>query len=232
MKALFRVKDDELDFAAAIRIASKVEDAAKVAKKTVYSNTTDNKVHTIQSGKNQNKKKKKGSGGTNLKCGRCNSSSHSSDSCRFKDAVCYFCNSVCHVQNACRKKEREKKSDVNKISDFEMIKQVDREWVDSPKLELIFNLSSESNNVMHIPLELDTGAKSNFLSVEIWTRLGKPKLTEVKTCFKSASKDTIPILGKCTVRTSKLGSSVSMPVVFVVTRIQDLNLLGRVSLKN
>ena len=36
LKALFKIKDDELDFARAIQIAIEVEDAAKVAKETVY----------------------------------------------------------------------------------------------------------------------------------------------------------------------------------------------------
>ena len=36
LKALFKVKDDELDFAKAIEIATETEDAAKVAKDTVH----------------------------------------------------------------------------------------------------------------------------------------------------------------------------------------------------
>ena len=40
LKAMFKVKDDDLTFARAIEIAIETEDAAKVAKETVYSTKT------------------------------------------------------------------------------------------------------------------------------------------------------------------------------------------------
>ena len=47
LKAMFKVKDDDLTFARAIEIAIKTEDAAKVAKETVYGTKTKtvDKIH-------------------------------------------------------------------------------------------------------------------------------------------------------------------------------------------
>ena len=48
LKALFKVKDDELTFARAIEIAIETEDAAKVAKETVHGPHLDQDINKIQ----------------------------------------------------------------------------------------------------------------------------------------------------------------------------------------
>ena len=60
LKALFRIKDNELTFAKAIAVAVETEEAAKVAKETVYgtSSTLSSSVNKVQgfrkqSGENQ-----------------------------------------------------------------------------------------------------------------------------------------------------------------------------------
>ena len=52
LKALFKIKDDELDFTRAIKVATETEDAAKVAKETVYGFKSKgvNKVKQSKSG--------------------------------------------------------------------------------------------------------------------------------------------------------------------------------------
>ena len=56
LKALFKVKDDELTFAKAVQIATETEDAAKVAKETVYG-TKSKAVHRIKNNSGQGKSK-------------------------------------------------------------------------------------------------------------------------------------------------------------------------------
>ena len=48
LKALFKVKDDELTFARAIEIATETEDAAKVAKETVYGQKANSSLLKVQ----------------------------------------------------------------------------------------------------------------------------------------------------------------------------------------
>ena len=49
MKAIFKVKDDELTLNKAIKVAMKSEDAAKVTKETVYEPKDEAQVHKIHS---------------------------------------------------------------------------------------------------------------------------------------------------------------------------------------
>ena len=48
LKALFKIKDDDLSFSRAIEIATQIEDAAKCAKETVYCNTRSNSTGSSQ----------------------------------------------------------------------------------------------------------------------------------------------------------------------------------------
>uniref|UniRef100_A0A0L8GAJ4 Uncharacterized protein n=1 Tax=Octopus bimaculoides TaxID=37653 RepID=A0A0L8GAJ4_OCTBM len=57
LKALFKIKDTELDFARAVQVAIETEDAAKVAKETVYGSKTK-QVYKVQQNKNKSPQKK------------------------------------------------------------------------------------------------------------------------------------------------------------------------------
>ena len=47
LKALFKLKDDELTFFKAYQIAQEIEEAARVSKETVYGATTSKPVHKV-----------------------------------------------------------------------------------------------------------------------------------------------------------------------------------------
>ena len=91
LKALFKVKDTDLTFARAVQVAIETEDAARVAKETVYSSKARpvNKVHQKQKQSPQQNHQQSHSK-DQQKCYRCGKVHKASD-CPYKDAKCHFC---------------------------------------------------------------------------------------------------------------------------------------------
>ena len=83
LKALFKVKDDQLTFAKAIEVAIEIKDAVKVAKETVHGQTSTHEVNKVQSKKRAqfSPAKVQYSAG---KCIRCGKRVHIPNDCRFK----------------------------------------------------------------------------------------------------------------------------------------------------
>ena len=84
LKALFKVKDNKLDFARAIEIATETEDSAKVSKDTVYG-AKPKSVHKVAlrpSNKAMETKSKTGKSA----CYHCGVETHQAPQCRFKDS--------------------------------------------------------------------------------------------------------------------------------------------------
>ena len=105
LKTLFKVKDDELTFSRAVEIAVETEDAAKVAKETVYGSKPTQSVHKVSADKFSKKNASnsiKDSGRPKVKCFRCGKTNHVAPDCRFKDAVCNFCKITGHLEKVCR----------------------------------------------------------------------------------------------------------------------------------
>ena len=99
LKALFRIKDDELSFAKAIQTAIETEDAAKVAKETMYGPASGH-FKKPQLNKLDTKKKifKK------IVCYRCGKN-HLAPDCPHKESKCNFCHIKGHLESVCRKKK-------------------------------------------------------------------------------------------------------------------------------
>ena len=89
LKTLFKLKDDELKFSNAIRVAREVEEAAKVAKETVHGqpSTSVQKVYHAKSKTSKTQEKK-------TACFRCGNSGHFSKACPHIKAICSFCKKV------------------------------------------------------------------------------------------------------------------------------------------
>ena len=101
LKALFRVKADELSFSKAINIAIETEDAAKVAKETVYGAVSKkSSVSKIDFDTNSKKKKPV--------CYRCGKN-HLAPDCVYKESKCNFCHIKGHLEAVCRKKKSNNK---------------------------------------------------------------------------------------------------------------------------
>nr|KAG5692412.1 hypothetical protein BaRGS_032465 [Batillaria attramentaria] len=162
LKALFKVKDTELDFAKAVKIAIETEDAAKVAKETVYGS----KPRLVNKVKMNNK------GGRPKNHQQSNSTTSNS-------AKCY-------------------------------------------RLDVPVTIQDQQ-----FTMELDTATTGNFVSVPVWKQLGKPKLDDVTHRYESASKHDLPVLGTFMGQTKDPVTGKQSSIPYIVTKIHDLNLLGR-----
>ena len=106
LKALFKIKDNELTFTKAIQTAIETEDAAKVAKETVYGSKA-RPVNKVKH-KDQNNRQKSGSSASEVKCYRCGKD-HKATDCAHKESKCRFCDIKGHLEAVCMKKQRQQK---------------------------------------------------------------------------------------------------------------------------
>ena len=225
LKALFKKKDDELTFALAIQIATEVEDAAKVAKETVYGAKSKpvNKVKQNRENKGQRRNLQQSTSTTSdTKCYRCGKA-HKEADCPYKEAKCRFCDKKGHLEAVCRKKKHQHGGSVKKITKSELVNAILGETTDDvPKLDVPITIQDRQ-----FTIELDTATTGNFISLPVWRQLGKPKLDDVGHRYESASKHDLPVLGTFIGDTKdpKTGKQSSIP--YIVTKIPDLNLLGR-----
>ena len=105
LKALFKVRSDELTFAVATQKAQETEDAAQVAKETVHGSKEP--VFKIQKGKAEGTKPKRAKSAlpdAKYTCYRCGQTGHQASGCRHKDTVCRACNKKGHLSKVCRSK--------------------------------------------------------------------------------------------------------------------------------
>ena len=228
LKALFKVKDSELTFAKAISTAVETEDAARVAKETVYG-AKQTSVHKIQANKkpypaNPNPSSKFGSHrkrdfpkGT---CPRCGKTEHASKDCPFKTSTCHFCQKLGHIESACLQKRkgtqpvkiitRREFKTVNSISSVPQLEQ--QVWIQGQVF--IF--------------EVDTGTADNFCSQDFWGKLGKPSLKPPTCRYEVANGQPLHTLGTFEAVTSLQGEdSKDTTLIFTVTNSPRLILLGR-----
>lgn len=229
LKALFKIKDDELSFTKAIEIATDIEDAAKCAKETVYGEETSkvSKIRKFPTANNADARTKSKKSTDRQKpkqdfphgtCGRCGSSAHSGKDCKFRTAECRFCKKTGHIERVCLQK---KKSHLSKIETISTVTEIDS----VPQIKMDLHIQDRN-----VSFEVDTGAGANFISSDIWHQLGKPHLHEVKDKFQSASKHHLPILGSFRSEV-KVNNSSPESVCFVVTEVPQLNILGREAIK-
>jgi hypothetical protein len=217
LKALFKVKDDELTFARAIEIATETEDAAKVAKETVHGSKSVPPVLKLQT------KKPKSAGMKQKECFRCGKDNHTPDKCRHKTSTCNYCQKPGHIEPACRSK-REANSKIGKqVKTVKSIKNT---------TELCQNVCINGCNIR---FEVDTGAGDNFMDDETWKILGKPKLKKADQHYESASKHPLPLLGSIQVETPRRETDGSLckpqSIEFNVAQLPKSNLLGRDAIK-
>jgi len=118
-----KIKADELDFITAIQVAIQTEDAAKVAKETVYGPKSVPALAIAQKPSRQQpvlqRPPKKEVSVGQLRCYRCANSGHIASS---KAAKRNFCKLTGRLETVCRKKVRSKAHGVRWIDVLEMVK--------------------------------------------------------------------------------------------------------------
>ena len=150
----------------------------------------------------------------NKPCGNCGKRNHTTDKCRFRNAECNFCKKKGHIEAACRTKQAAK---VKYIILINTVRQQD-----TPQVQVLVT----QNGIQH-PFLVDTGARSNLISLAWWKAIGKPPIQDIPAKYRSATRHPIPILGTVRVDFSLLaGENVECKQLeFPVTKV-DVNIIG------
>ncbi|XP_067939491.1 uncharacterized protein [Watersipora subatra] len=194
LKALFKVKETELSFKRAIEVATETEDAAKIAKETVYGE--QQKVHKVQPDHRTKTPTRtsyyKEARQTIFNCYSCNETIHTAKECPYRSATCNFCQKLGHLGVACRKRKAttNKKPVVQKSTPKQQLKTIRR--IHMEQLQKSIEIGQQI-----VEMELDTEACYNFIIEEVWCKLGKPVLSATTTNYESASKHRMEVIGQC-----------------------------------
>ena len=214
LKTLFKLKDDELKFSNAIRVAQEVEEAAKVAKETVHGqpSTSVQKVYHAKSKTSKTQEKK-------TACFRCGNSGHFSKACPHIKAICSFCKKTGHLQSVC----------MSRLRDNKLVKQ---------QMKLVHKIQCSVSpiyqtirlNDRRIKFEIDSGATDTFCCEATWQTLGKPTLQLVTVQYQVAEGSPLPVVGQFQSTASIDGQSPDVTFPVIVTKVPNLNLLGRLAM--
>ena len=215
LKTLFKLKDDELKFSNAIRVAQEVEEAAKVAKETVHGqpSTLVQKVYHAKSKTSKTQEKK-------TACFRCGNSGHFSKACPHIKAICSFCKKTGHLQSVCMSRLRD---------NSKLVKQ---------QMKLVHKIQCSVSpiyqtirlNDHRIKFEIDSGASDTFCCEATWQTLGKPTLQPVTIRYQVAEGSPLPVVGQFQSTASIDGKSPDVTFPVIVTKVPNLNLLGRLAM--
>ena len=207
-------------------MAQETEEAVKVSKETVYGDS--GKVNKVAQPKPRNRSTLKNITADKQKegkpCHRYDRTNHTADDCRFKTATCKFCSKQGHTERACRKKKSSTKTKPIKMIESTQAGTIGHQL---KMVKLAEDVKLEGDN---FTLELGTGACDNFISKSTWERLDKPNLKPTTVNYKSASGHLIETIGRCKL-TVQIHSQKEVTLPFVISPVQDLNLLGRTAIQ-
>ena len=215
LKTLFKLKDDELKFSNAIRVAQEVEEAAKVAKETVHGqpSTSVQKVYHARSKTSKTQEKK-------TACFRCGNSGHFSKACPHIKAICSFCKKTGHLQSVCMSRLRDNSKLVK-----QQMKLVHKVQCSVSPIYQTIRLNDH-----RIKFEIDSGASDIFCCEATWQTLGKPTLQPVTIRYQVAEGSPLPVVGQFQSTASIDGKSPDVTFPVIVTKVPNLNLLGRLAM--
>ena len=133
-----------------------------------------------------------------------------------------------HLKAVCQKKQRQEQGSsshnpMKRITKADLVQAILGEFSqDTPRLDVPVTIQDR-----HFTMELDTATMGNFVSLPVWKQLGKPKLDDVRHRYESASKHNLPVRGTFMAQTKDPVTGKQSSVPYIVTKIPDLNLLGR-----
>ena len=203
LKTLFKLKDDELKFSNAIRVAQEVEEAAKVAKETVHGQPSMSvqKVYHAKSKTSKTQEKK-------AACFRCGNSGHFSKACPHIKAICSFCKKTGHLQSVC----------MSRLRDNKLVKQL----VHKVQCSVSPIYQTIRLNDRRIKFEIDSGASDTFCCEAMWQTLGKPTLQPVSVQYQVAEGSLLPVVGQFQSTASIDGKSPDVTFPVIVTKVPNL----------
>ena len=193
-------------------MAQEVEEATKVAKETVHGqpSTSVQKVYHAKSKTSKTQEKK-------TACFRCGNSGHFSKACPHIKAICSFCKKTGHLQSVCMSRLRD-----NKLVKQQLVHKV--QCSVSPIYQTI------RLNDRRIKFEIDSGASDTFCCEATWQTLGKPILQPVSVQYQVAEGSPLPVVGQFQSTASIDGKSPDVTFPVIVTKVPNLNLLGRLAM--
>jgi hypothetical protein len=228
LKVLFRMKDEDLTFAKAVAVAQETEEAARVAKETVYGRI-NTEVHKVSTNSQSLPGTRRGTDQKQLSypkgtCWRCGTQNHTGSECPNVNDTCNHCQRQGHIESACLKKKRG-------IPPTEITR---NQTCNNPSAISINHIAvthqmeqSLSLNGHPVLFEVDTGAVDNFCSQDVWEEIGKPSLAPITLGYVGATGDSIPVLGAFQTPVTVPGHPAAQIMLrFNVVKL-NLNLLGR-----
>ena len=252
IKALFKIKEDELTFARAIEIATEVEEASRVTKETLGRPTstsldvnqlqqkstqpwqarrTQQSERTQQSGRAQQSGRPQQRDWTQRQTQKpATANSHTSTTCSrcsglHSPYTCRFKEAKCRY---CQKTGHIERACRKKKREVKRVEEVNRVRTSEP-LHQLCTLRGTT-----VKFEVDTGTRDSFISVETWNKLKKPTLSPTTTIYSGAGKQNLPVIGVINIPTTPntVYQDECRPVnqQFVVTKL-DLHLLGRTAIQ-
>ena len=187
LKALFTLKNDELTFTKAIDMAQETEEAVRVAKETVYGQTSKpvhkvgqpkSKANTPRASTHKAKGTPQGKLDQSLSkgsCGRSGKKNHASKDCPCTNDVCHCCQKKRHLQSVCMSKIKQH-TGVRYLRQLDMVKTV---RTSIPPLYQQVKLRGHRVN-----FEIDSGANDTMYIKDTWIKAGKPNFSQWRLSIK------------------------------------------------
>ena len=134
-------------------------------------------------------------------------------------AICSFCKKTGHLQSVC----------MSRLRDNKLVKQ---------QVKLVHKVQCSVSpiyqtirlNDRRIKFEIDSGASDTFCCEATWQTLGKPILQPVSVQYQVAEGSPLPVVGQFQSTASIDGKSPDVTFPVIVTKVPNLNLLGRLAM--
>uniref|UniRef100_A0A914UPP6 RNA-directed DNA polymerase n=1 Tax=Plectus sambesii TaxID=2011161 RepID=A0A914UPP6_9BILA len=223
------IRDKPATLAAALESAENVQLSKSSLDARPQSSADFQSVNQIQ--------KSKSSAGDHS-CYRCGKTNHLPDNCRFRNERCNACNKQGHIAKVCRSKSQqssesqkggEGKKGFNSSKNNQVVANLDdikvstltshADLVDTQRIGVQLQM-----NGVPAELEYDTGAAVTVINKNLWSKLGKPPLSNSRVNCRGYNNQKIPLLGEATVDVACDGKQAKLKML--VSHDGD-NVMGR-----